>query len=100
MLTRIGNVEIWRILESVDPFIDPLEFFPTMGQDGLSEMQEKAPGQLCAETGRILLPIQGFLIKTRRHNILVDACVGNDKSYEFFGAWHKRSGASRYVIPT
>jgi hypothetical protein len=33
MITRIGNVEIWRILESVDAFMEPLAFFPYMGQE-------------------------------------------------------------------
>jgi glyoxylase-like metal-dependent hydrolase (beta-lactamase superfamily II) len=91
MLTRIGNVEIWRILESVDAFMDPREFFPDMGEDGLSLMQNMVPRQLCPDTGFILLPIQGFLIKTPRHTILVDACVGNDKTCDFFENWHKRS---------
>ena len=91
MLTRIGNIEVWRILESVDALMSPLEFFPDMGSDGLSLMQEIVPRQLCPDTGYILLPIQGFLIKTPHHTILVDACVGNDKSYNNFALWHKRS---------
>lgn len=91
MLTRIGNVEIWRILESVDPFMDPLAFFPDMGQEGLALMQQEAPRQMCPNTGMVLIPIQGFLIKTPQHVILVDACVGNDKTFEFFTTWNKRS---------
>jgi glyoxylase-like metal-dependent hydrolase (beta-lactamase superfamily II) len=91
MLTRIGTIEVWRILESVDAFMDPLEFFPDMGEDGLSLMQNVVPRQLCPDTGFILLPIQGFLIKTPQHTILVDACVGNDKNYDFFKKWYKRS---------
>lgn len=31
MLTLIGDVEIWRILESVGPFLPPRDFFPAMG---------------------------------------------------------------------
>lgn len=91
MLTRIGNVEIWRILESVDPFMEPLAFFPDMGQEGLALMRQEAPRQLCPNTGMVLIPIQGFLIKTPQHVILVDACVGNDKTFEFFKKWNKRS---------
>lgn len=90
MLTRIGNVEIWRILESVDPFLGPLEFFPDMGDDGLALLRREVPRQLCPATGTMLIPIQGFLIKTPRHIVLVDACVGNDKTCET-DIWHKRS---------
>jgi glyoxylase-like metal-dependent hydrolase (beta-lactamase superfamily II) len=92
MLTQIGDVEIWRILESVDPFLEPLEFFPDMGEDGLALIRQEAPNQLCPETGMMLIPIQGFLIKTSIHTILVDACVGNDKTCKFHEQWHNRSG--------
>ncbi len=91
MLIRVGNIEVWRILESVDALMDPLKFFPDMCGDGLSEMQSLVPRQLCPDTGFILLPIQGFLIKTPQHIILVDACVGNDKTYDNFDKWYKRS---------
>lgn len=91
MLTRIGSVEIWRILESVEAYMDPREFFPDMGEDGLSLIRSVVPRQLCPDTGLTLLPIQGFLIKTPQHTILVDACVGNDKTCDFFENWHKRS---------
>jgi glyoxylase-like metal-dependent hydrolase (beta-lactamase superfamily II) len=91
MLTRIGNIEIWRILESVTPFMEPLDFFPDMGADGLELLRREVPRQVCPDSGRMLLPIQGFLIKTPQHTILVDACVGNDKSNDWFPAWHQRS---------
>lgn len=91
MLTRVGNVEIWRILESVDAYMEPRKFFPEMGAEGLALMREVAPRQLCPQTGLVLLPIQGFLIKTPQHVILVDACVGNGKTYPSFEGWHKRS---------
>lgn len=91
MLTRIGNVEVWRILESVEAFMDPLEFFPDLGEDGLELMRKVVPRQLCPDTGLLLLPIQGFLIKTSAHVILVDACAGNHKTIPFHDNWNKRS---------
>ena len=91
MLTRIGNVEVWRILESVEAFMDPLEFFPDLGEDGLDLMRKVVPHQLCPDTGLLLLPIQGFLIKTSAHVILVDACAGNHKTFPFHENWNKRS---------
>ena len=91
MLLRLGDIEIWRILESVDPFLKPQDFFPDMEPDGLELIRSKAPRQLCPKTGMMLLPIQGFLIKTPQHVILVDACIGNDKTCEFEQQWHMRS---------
>ena len=91
MLTRIGNVEIWRILESIEAFMDPLDFFPDMDEEGLQLLHREVPRQICPSTGRLLIPIQGFLLKTPQHVILVDACVGNDKTCDFFPNWNKRS---------
>jgi len=91
MLVRIGNVEIWRILERVDPFMMPRDFFPDMGEEGLALMRREAPRHLCPETGKLLIPIQGFLVRTPKHVILVDACVGNGKTCETFPAWNGKS---------
>jgi glyoxylase-like metal-dependent hydrolase (beta-lactamase superfamily II) len=91
MLTRIGSVEVWRILESVDRFLPPATFFEGVSERDLAFLRRYAPRQLCPETGVMLLPIQGFLLKTPDHVILVDACVGNDKTFEMFESWHKRS---------
>ena len=92
MLCRIGNIEVWRILESVDPFLMPEDFFVDTDLDPVAELARLAPRQLCPETGRMLLPIQGFLLKTPDHVILVDACVGNHKTFPLFDTWHQRSG--------
>lgn len=90
MLFRMGDIEIWRILESVDPFLQPQEFFPDMKVEGLDLLRREVPGQLCSKSGMMLIPIQGFLIRTPRHNILVDACVGNDKTCSI-EQWSMRS---------
>lgn len=90
MLFRMGDIEIWRILESVDPFLEPQKFFPDMKAEDLDLLRREVPRQLCPRTGMILIPIQGFLIRTPRHNILVDACVGNDKTCRI-EQWNMRS---------
>ena len=79
MLCRIGEIEIWRILEMNGPFMPPEELYPTAGPDVRAIIEAHVPGQICPETGKLIIPIQGFLLKTPDHVILVDACVGNDK---------------------
>ena len=91
MLTRIGNVEIWRILEGISPFLTPAQAFPELGEDGLALMHQVAARQICPETGQFLIPIQAFLIKTPKHVVLIDGCVGNDKTFEMHPHWHMRS---------
>lgn len=92
MLCKIGAVEVWRILEIHGPFIEPEKLFPNAGPDVARQIEALVPGGVCAQTGRLILPVQGFLLRTPSHNILVDACVGNDKTVEGHPNWHRRSG--------
>ncbi len=80
MLCQIGPVEIWRILEIHGPFLPPADLFPTAGPEVARIIEADAPGQVCAQTGGLIIPIQGFLLKTPSHTILVDSCVGNHKT--------------------
>ncbi len=91
MLCRIGDVEIWRILEIHALFLMPEELYPNAPSDVRAIVEACVPGGLCPETGRLILPIQGFLLKTPAHVILVDSCVGNNKSVPGMPSWHRRS---------
>ena len=91
MLCKIGDVEVWRILEIHGPFRTPEELYTTAGPDVAATIEALAPGSVCPTTGKLILPVQGFLLKTPTHNILVDSCVGNDKTVPGTPAWHQRS---------
>lgn len=91
MLCRIGDIEVWRVLEIYGPFLTPQELFPNAGPDVAECIQDRVPGGICLETGRLLLPVQGFLLKTPDHIILVDACVGNHKTAPSFPEWNNRN---------
>ena len=96
MLCKIGDVEVWRILEINGPFLPPEELYPNAGPDVAAIIEKRVPGGVCPQSGRLILPVQGFLLKTPDHNILVDSCVGNDKTIPKYADWHKRSG-TRFV---
>lgn len=89
MLCKIGDIEIWRILEINGPFLDPTKLYPNAGPDVGKIIEKLVPGQIDPETGTLILPVQGFLLKTPNHVILVDGCVGNDKTANL-PAWNKR----------
>ena len=91
MLCKIGDIQVWRILEIHAPFLTPEELFPTAGPDVRKIIEAHLPDGLCARTGRLILPVQGFLLKTPQHVILVDSCVGNHKSIPGMPDWHQRS---------
>lgn len=91
MLCRIGNIEIWRILEINAPFLKPDELFRNAGPDVRKIIESHVAHQIDAASGRLILPIQGFLLKTDTHVILVDSCVGNHKTNTDMPQWHNRS---------
>ncbi len=45
------------------------------------------PWALCPGTGRMVLPVHSYLIETPQHRIIVDTCVGNHKSNQYFKPW-------------
>jgi len=92
MLCKIGEVEVWRILEIYAPFLEAEALFPSAGPDVARIIEAHAPGSIEAATGKMILPVQGFLLKTPDHVVLVDACVGNDKSVPHLPEWHQRKG--------
>lgn len=91
MLCKIGDAEVWRILEIHAPFMKPEELFPNAGPDVRAITENLVPGSIDVNSGRLILPIQGFLLKTPSHNILVDSCVGNHKNNPDDPDWHQRS---------
>ena len=91
MLCKIGDVEVWRILEINGPFVEPETLYPNAGPDVAAIIEAHAPGSICTQSGALILPIQGFLLKTPSHTILVDSCVGNDKTVPGTPDWHQRS---------
>lgn len=92
MLCQIGNVEIWRILDEHAPFLPPETLFPTAGPDVARIIEDTCAGQICPESGKLIIPIQGFLLKTPAHVLLVDACIGNHKTVSGHLPWHQRNG--------
>ncbi|RWK66818.1 MAG: MBL fold metallo-hydrolase [Mesorhizobium sp.] len=89
---RIGDIRVTRILEMCDPLRTPTEWFPDCTDEALEpHLHWLTPRSISPATSRIILPIQSFLVRTGRHTILVDGCVGNDKTIADFPHWHRRN---------
>ncbi len=87
---RLGGIEINRILEMEGPFLPLLTFFPDATEEMLAPHREwLMPGALDARD-RLVLPVQSYLVRTEHHTILIDACVGNHKSFDGIRGWNDR----------
>lgn len=82
MTTAIAlkDITLYPVVEQQGAFFDPMEFFPTLTKEVLEENRSwLEPTFIDPASGRLVLCVQSFVIKTPRHNILIDSCVGNHK---------------------
>jgi glyoxylase-like metal-dependent hydrolase (beta-lactamase superfamily II) len=75
----LNEISIYPVIEQQGPFFGVREFFPTLTDELLDENRSWLQPEFIDGEDRLVLCIQSFVIKTPRHNILIDACVGNHK---------------------
>lgn len=93
MKTRqLGDITINRILELEAPFRFPQDFFHEATPEKVEPHRHwLEPNALDPETGKIILPVQSYLVRTRHHTILIDTCVGCQKSDNGISEWTDRN---------
>jgi len=88
----VGDLRIDRIVEQNLPFVDPFTFLPTLTPELLEENRHwLEPLHLDPQTGLFIFPMQSYVIRTGRHTILVDSCVGNHKERPTRPNWHQKT---------
>jgi len=92
-MRRVGEFEVRRVVESEGPLLKPEVFFPQSTPDIFAQHAHwLKPRHLEPASGLLVLCIQSYLVRTGRHTILVDACVGNDKDRAVHRpAWHRQN---------
>jgi glyoxylase-like metal-dependent hydrolase (beta-lactamase superfamily II) len=89
---KVGALEIARIVEVEEPFLEPEKMFAEATPDAIASAREwMGPHAFCPDTGKLILPIQSYLIRTPHHLALVDTCLGNHKSPAGFKRWAGRN---------
>jgi glyoxylase-like metal-dependent hydrolase (beta-lactamase superfamily II) len=88
---QLGDIAIQRIVEHEIPVYHPSEFFDEATAEAVEPYREwLEPKALCPRTGRMVMPVQSYLVRTRHHRILIDTCVGCHKTYAEPPEWHQR----------
>ncbi len=88
---QLGDIAIQRILEHEVPVYYPSDFFAEATVEALEPYRQwLEPKALCPHTGRMVMPVQSYLVRTRHHIILIDTCCGCNKTYAEPPAWHPR----------
>jgi glyoxylase-like metal-dependent hydrolase (beta-lactamase superfamily II) len=90
-MLQLGDIAVQRILEHEVPVYYPSEFFDEATAEAIEPYREwLEPKALCPRTGRMIMPVQSYLVRTRHHCILIDTCCGSHKSYAEPPEWHQR----------
>lgn len=91
----LGDIQVDRIVEMILPFETLSNFFPESSQEQIDVCKPwLEPWALCPETGKFVLVVQSYLVRTPRHTILIDTCVGCDKTIPYYLDWNKRTDRS------
>lgn len=88
-----GNLTVHRIMELSGPTLGLRQLLPELSEEALAEHRAwLAPDALDADD-RAIMTFQGYVVRTPHHNILIDSCVGNDKTMPpHMADWNKRQG--------
>jgi glyoxylase-like metal-dependent hydrolase (beta-lactamase superfamily II) len=84
----LGDISIHRVVEQQGPIFQALEFFPTLTPELLEESRAWLQPTYLDASGKLILCVQSYIVRTPHHNILIDACVGNHKPRPNRPAWH------------
>jgi len=92
-MLKLGQFALSRVIESEAPILDPQVFFPDSTPEVFAQHARwLQPRHVDPKTGQLILCMQSYVVRTGRHTILVDACVGNDKDRAAHRmSWHMQS---------
>jgi len=88
-MQHVGEFALSRVVESQVPFIDAATFLPQSTPDVIeANLDWLMPRFIDPESGKLIFTFQSYILRTPRHVILVDTCVGNDKHRPARPMWH------------
>jgi glyoxylase-like metal-dependent hydrolase (beta-lactamase superfamily II) len=88
---QLGEFNVSRVVESEGPAFAHDFLFPDSTDEALApHLGRLAPRFIDSESGKLVLSFHSYVIRTGRHVILVDSCVGNDKERPERPNWHRQ----------
>jgi glyoxylase-like metal-dependent hydrolase (beta-lactamase superfamily II) len=83
---------VHRIIEMEYGYAPALEFLPALTPETLAQSRPWLRRQSALDDqDRLVLCFQSYVVRTGRHTILVDSCVGNDKARPARPPWHMKT---------
>jgi glyoxylase-like metal-dependent hydrolase (beta-lactamase superfamily II) len=89
----LGDVRIDRVVEIDRSSFPTTSMLPDATADDIARhVSWLKPAFWDARTDDLGSRIQSYVVRTPEHTIVMDTCVGNDKSRDGAPAWHRRKG--------
>jgi len=93
MRWQFGGTVVRRVEESVRTSFKPEDLFPGFEREALREHAGwLVPEFFDAAEDRFRTSVHTFVVRTRRHTILIDTCGGNHKNRPYLPRFHQASG--------
>ena len=86
----LGDFEIRQIVEMQVPFRTLDQMFPAATEDQIAALVPRLFPWCIDDRTRIIVPVQSYAVKTARSLILIDTCIGCDKTNSRFPEWAGR----------
>jgi len=90
MTFKAGDATIHRIIEMECGFTPALEFLPPLTPERLAENRSWLKPAALDDEDKLVLCFQSYIVRTPRHVVLVDSCIGNDKERTARPLWHQK----------
>ncbi|MCC7049320.1 MAG: MBL fold metallo-hydrolase [Alphaproteobacteria bacterium] len=88
----VGDITVHRLVEAEYGFVAIRDFLPALTPKLLDENRAwLEPAALEPGTDRAVLCFQSYVVRTPHHTVLVDACIGNDKTHPRRPEWHRKA---------
>lgn len=89
---NLGDLTIHRLVEQETTFLPALDMLPGLTPELLAENRGwmRQAGAI-DDNDVLILCFQSYIVKTPHHTILVDACIGNDKSRPLRPIWSMKT---------
>lgn len=86
---KVGDVHVARLVEMEGPMFPASLMLPDWNEEILGRHRHWIePGHYDPKTQNFIIAIQSHIVRTHKHTILVDTCVGNHKTRNIAPAWN------------
>lgn len=86
----VGAATLYRVEETVDTSFTGRGFFPAFDPEVLRpHLDWLVPRYYIAERDALVFSMHSWVVKTGRHTVVIDTCIGNDKDRLPREHWHR-----------